>query len=120
MKRILLMLFGVLMALIAHANDFTYEYEGHTLTYTVVDENAKTCKIGPYNKVAGDLVIPEFAQGYKVVGISYSGFLRCSGLTSVIIPESVTSIDEYAFFECTDLTAVTIPNSVTALRYNAI
>ena len=41
----------------------------------------------------------------------YSG---CSGLTSVTIPNSVTSIGDYAFAE-TGLTSVTIPNSVTSI-----
>ena len=42
----------------------------------------------------------------------YSG---CSGLTSITIPEGVTSIGESAFYYCTGLTSVTIPNSVTCI-----
>ena len=38
----------------------------------------------------------------------------CSGLTSVIIPNSVTTIGSYAFYGCS-ITSVTIPNSVTAI-----
>ena len=41
-----------------------------------------------------------------------SAFRGCSGLTSVTIPNTVTSIGQYAFFGCTGLTSVTIPNSV--------
>jgi len=36
-------------------------------------------------------------------------------LTSVIIPNSVTSIGNYAFYACPNLTSVTIPNSVTSI-----
>ncbi len=42
-----------------------------------------------------------------------SAFWGCTGLTSVTIPNSVTSIGEYAFYGCTGLTSITIPNSVT-------
>lgn len=42
-------------------------------------------------------------------------FEDCSGLTSVTIPNSVTSIGNYAFSDCTSLTTVTIPNSVTVI-----
>ncbi len=39
----------------------------------------------------------------------------CDGLTSVTIPNSVTSIGDEAFYDCTSLTNVTIPNSVTSI-----
>ena len=42
-------------------------------------------------------------------------FADCSGLTSVTIPNSVTSIGTYAFYRCSGLTSVTIPNSVTSI-----
>ena len=42
-------------------------------------------------------------------------FLGCSGLTSVTIPNSVTSIGNGAFFLCRNFTSVTIPNSVTSI-----
>ena len=36
-----------------------------------------------------------------------------AGCQNTIIPNSVTSIGNYAFYECTGLTSITIPNSVT-------
>jgi hypothetical protein len=42
-------------------------------------------------------------------------FIGCSGLTSITIPISVTSIGEKAFQHCSGLTSVTIPNSVTSI-----
>ena len=51
----------------------------------------------------------------SVTSIGYCAFSGCSGLTSITIPESVTSIDGYAFFDCKRLTSVKIPNSVTAI-----
>ena len=46
-------------------------------------------------------------------------FYKCSGLTSVTIPNSVTSIGDRAFSGCSGLTSVTIPNSVTSIGENA-
>ena len=41
--------------------------------------------------------------------------MDCSSLTSVNIPNSVTSIAEGAFPGCRSLTSITIPNSVTSI-----
>ena len=49
------------------------------------------------------------------IGSSTSGFSGCSGLTSVMIPNSVTSIATQAFYGCSGLTSVTIPDSVTSI-----
>ncbi|WP_438590072.1 leucine-rich repeat domain-containing protein [Duncaniella muris] len=43
-------------------------------------------------------------------------FYGCSGLTSIAIPSSVTTIGSYAFYNCSGLTSMTIPNTVTTLR----
>ena len=47
--------------------------------------------------------------------IGESVFENCSGLTSVEIPASVTSIGDYAFKSCTALTSIEIPASVTSI-----
>ena len=47
-------------------------------------------------------VIPD-----NVTSIDEYAFSRCTGLTSVIIPESVMSIGGYAFYYCTGLTNIT-------------
>ena len=51
----------------------------------------------------------------SVTSISNSAFFKCSGLTSITIPDSVTSIGKDAFNRCTGLTSITIPNSVTSI-----
>lgn len=40
-----------------------------------------------------------------------------TGLESIIIPNSITSIGNYAFLECINLTSITIPESVTEMGY---
>lgn len=56
------------------------------------------------------VVIPE-----TVISIGEYAFFIYSGLKSVIIPESVSSIGNYAFYGCSSLTSVIIPNSVTSI-----
>ena len=51
---------------------------------------------------------------YAVKTIGNQCFSRCK-LSSVIIPNSVTSINLQAFYKCTNLTSISIPNSVTII-----
>ena len=51
----------------------------------------------------------------SVTSIGEGAFYICSSLTSVTIPNSVTSIGRGAFADCSSLTSITIPNSVTSI-----
>ena len=48
-----------------------------------------------------------------------SGGLSFTGLIDVVLPDSVTSIGNTAFYNCTSLTSITIPNSVNSIDYGA-
>ncbi|MDE6266505.1 MAG: leucine-rich repeat domain-containing protein, partial [Muribaculaceae bacterium] len=95
---------------------FVYEYAGQTLLYEIIDEN--TCLVAKQHHLNGDLSIPETAfyrgTGYKVVSISQYAF-EGSGINSVILPESVLTIETGAFASCGNLESVAIPNSVSEI-----
>ena len=131
-QKLLLLLLGVLSSLPALARDFKYTYEGQTINYTVIDEDAKTCmtkeayfegNVIAGNSVSGDIILPENPKDgdveYTLIGIGELSFLECDRLTSVVIPNSVTSIGEDAFFGCSSLISVVIPNSVTSIGKDA-
>jgi len=55
----------------------------------------------------------------SVTSIGDYAFNDCSGLPSITIPNSVKSIGERAFYGCSGLTSVTIPNNVTSIGWYA-
>ena len=65
--------------------------------------------IGP----GGDVVIPDGVTGIGCV------FNECTSLQSIIIPEGITRIEQYAFRHCTSLTEIMIPNGVTYIGSGA-
>ena len=56
----------------------------------------------------------------SVTSIGDYAFSGCSGLTNIDIPNSVTSIGSYAFSGCNGLTNIDIPNSVTSIGEGAL
>ena len=50
------------------------------------------------------------------IGRAFEG---CSGLTSITIPNTLTTIGSYAFTYCNGLTSINIPNSVTTIGFES-
>ena len=71
-----------------------------------------------YNGTAADVTIPSCYQGKPVTMIDHAAFFN-SVVTSVTIPDSVTSISDEAFINCPKLTNISIPNSVTYIGFSA-
>ena len=55
----------------------------------------------------------------SVTSIVNEAFHGCSGLTSLVIPSGVTSIGDEAFYGCSGLTSLVIPSSVTRIGWSA-
>ena len=54
----------------------------------------------------------------SVTSLGYSCFSGCSRLTSITIPSSVTSLGNACFYDCSSLSSITLPSSVTSLGYH--
>jgi len=62
------------------------------------------------------IVIPAEHNGLPVTTIANNGFFGFTEMTSIILPESITSVGYNAFRYC-NITSITIPANVTTLGY---
>ena len=97
---------------IRYADTYLIEAVDKTLSTYTIKDGTKWIGSDAFEGCTGltSIDIPN-----SVTSIGYSAFAYCTGLTSVTIPNSVTSIEGSAFEGCTGLTSVTIPNSVTSI-----
>ena len=129
--------FLTMMALATSASAQTFDFSavcesGQTLYYKISDSSAfEIAIIAPdlssgypawitHNTPTGDLVIPSIVEhegnSYTVVSIMERAFLDCTGLTSVVVPDSVTFIGEHAFGYDSALTSVILPSRLKVIE----
>ena len=86
--------------------------------YSIVGDGANTKSLISHPSIVKNVIL-----GNSVVSIgevAFGGFENgCTSLTSVYIPDRVTSIGNYAFYYCTSLTSVYIPEGVTSIGNEA-
>ena len=99
--RILPLLLLVILPTLAQAQ-YVYTVENGTVTIT------------KYTGPGGDVVIPDTIAGLPVTSIGDCAFCNCTGLTSIVIPDSVISIGMGAFSGCTGLN-LRIPSGVMSI-----
>ena len=109
----------------AHAPNDTYQYpfgyifgaDGHEGEIATPQYNPSTS-----STTIATYFIPTSLKEVIITGsehITKGAFVNCNNLTSVTIPNSVTSIGQEAFAGCCSLTSITIPNSVTSIGQKA-
>lgn len=98
-----------------------YDFEVDGIYYNTYDPYSKAAYVtyesdGCYS---GDVVIPEKVtyngKEYTIDKIGQYAFRNCGELTSVSIPETVTSFVEYAFYGCSKLKTINLPSGLTEL-----
>lgn len=116
MKKLLfVMLVGLLTALSPKAQDF--EVDG--IYYSIHTDNKTVSVISGPNKYRGYITIPNTVvyegKTYTVSAIGHGAFSGCDDLTSVIMGDSIISIEFSAFSSSRNLRAVTIGKSVRTI-----
>ena len=120
-------------ALSASAYDFSASYNGVTIYYNITSSTNKTVEVtykedGYYNYYGGyvgNVTIPSsvYYNGsyYTVTAIGDDAFTQAGGMTSITLPNTITSIGDWAFCGtemdtyAPAITTITIPNSVKTI-----
>ena len=114
-KKKLLFLCFYLLAVI---NTRAYDVEINGIYYNFYGNKAEVTYSDSV-KYSGAVHIPKQliynVQVYQVANIGYKAFAECHSLTSVSIPDNVTSIGDNAFAGCSSLTSVNIPDGVRSI-----
>lgn len=76
-------------------------------------------KLTSYIGESSEVTLPSEIDGKPVMVIGSLCFFETVGVTSVSIPDSVTTIEESAFYYCEKLMSVTIPDTVTEIGSRA-
>ena len=105
---------------------YAYDFEVDGLCYNIIASDQVEVTYRNYKddtNYSGDIQIPETVVynnvTYRVTSIGSMAFYNCQ-LTSVTIPNTITTISDGAFANCYGLTGqLTIPNSITSIGESA-
>ncbi len=89
------------------------DYLTNGLKYTLSNDDTYYIVSGTMNVT--DLLISSYYNDLPVKEIAPSAFFDCYNLTSIVIPDTVTTIGDRAFSTCLSLKNIEIPNSVTEI-----
>lgn len=107
----------------AQGDNLLWEFNPATGTLTITGSGAMptiwdTPASVSWHEYRADITSVSLPDGLTTIG-GYA-FYSCPGLTSVTIPENVTNIAIAAFANCANLASVTLPNSVLSIGQSAL
>ena len=98
---------------IADRGEFKYRLYPFTLKATLLGNsysNSTTIEVPETTIYDG--------KTYQVTGIGKCCFYTCSSVTEIVLPNTITTIEDWAFAECSSLVKLTLPENVSNIGQN--
>lgn len=101
-----------------YAGKVAYKYKGIMPKNTTIEIVEGTLEIAgtAFRNCTG---LTSIKMPNTITSIGWNAFYGCTSLISIALPYSLKTIDWHAFYGCTGLTSITIPNSVQVICGNA-
>ena len=113
-------------------NKFKFlDNDNNKLSLIIIDNNEHTAELERMDfsiEFNGELIMPSSVTykgtTYTITDIDRYAFLNCEDLTSIIIPDSVKSIGDFALEHCRSLTSITNmsinPQEIDSATFNKV
>jgi|GEM_PF-1861339 len=110
-----------LLALVSAIQGMAFDFEVDGIYYTITSSNTVAVSNGTY-AYSGDVTVPPSVTNgekpYAVTSVADKAFNSNSELTSIVLPEGLTTIGESAF-QSSGLKSITLPSTLSSMGSNA-
>lgn len=141
MKKIQVIILLLVVSINVYADNYDFSSvcsTGQTLFYNITSDSTVTVTFPNYyfqnhstytyyynyQKPVGRIVIPETVlhnnTSYSVTEIDLYAFWACSGIHSVVIPNSIISIGAYAFYGCSGIDSIYLGSGIQSFGYSSL
>ena len=141
MKKIQVIILLLVVSINVYAENYDFSSvcsTGQTLFYNITSDSTVTVTFPNYyfqnhstytyyynyQKPVGRIVIPETVlhnnTSYSVTEIDLYAFWACSGIHSVVIPNSIISIGAYAFYGCSGIDSIYLGSGIQSFGYSSL
>ena len=102
---------------------YTYTYNPILAYDYNISNHTAAVRATSSDRIVGEITVPSSVihegENYSVTSVATEGFMNCSDLTIINLPNTITSLSNKAFEDCSSLTSITIPDTVTSIGVRA-
>ena len=92
--------------------EYEYQGEGYYLKLQEAEDGLLVVSCGGRAPL---VQVPEYVEGRPVIGVGKKAFLSRKNIRELVLPSTITRIEDWAFAYCGQLERITLPGGITEL-----